>query len=170
MPPGYLSPFLHSQEGRQILVTFSSTLGSMATTIYKAKRLSLGVLAALAVGLILGLLPSINLSTPPYRLLGYFFIEPGIQSFFGVALAMFVGAYVARVNFVTTAIALTVASAIGVTFILQAIAEPVEHQPFFEIVAFNSVNHVLGLVGAVVGASLGESFCQRQSEETPHAA
>ena len=142
----------------------------MTTRLYKAKRLLLGVLAALGVGFLLELVPTLSLTTPPFRLLDYFFVQPGIQSFFGLGLAMFVGAYVSRVNFVTTAIALTVISGIGSAFVLQAIVEPVEHVPLADVVAVNALNYALSLAGAIVGSVLGAKVYQQRFGRTPHAA
>ncbi len=136
----------------------------------KAKRTALGLAAMLALLVVLDFLPRPWSAYSSSEAFFYFAIWPSLWGTFNIAVATFVGAYVAKVNFVGPAVIFVFIMALIVTLLAQTISVDVEAASYFEILARNVVNIAFALVGAVVGAVVGEWFSQRRRRPDSHAA
>jgi hypothetical protein len=127
-----------------------------------AKRIFLGLFAMLVTGLILDALPNpYGAYGSPERFL-YFSLWPTFWGGIEIGFAAFVGAYVANVRFVIPAIFFTVMVTVLTVIFLHDLAEPFEPQPIGEIVGRNSINFVVALGGAIIGAKLGTWIANRR--------
>ena len=125
----------------------------------RLKGLILGILAAIGVTLVFDLLPSgITAEIADKRLGGYFFIWPAIFGLPKIVVAMFVGAYVARTDFVGAAILLSIVGSATAMYFLNQIAHAAGQHSLSDVIAMNSIGTLIGIGGAVLGAIAGRRF------------
>lgn len=127
----------------------------MKRNTYIIKRLALGLLVMTMVSIVLAFLPPLfSLSFESDQ----FFLSqplPVIEQSLKIAVAAFVGAYVARVPFVMATIVYYAGISLYVFYVLMLIAGPVQPVSILEVIARNAIGTALGLLAAIAGAELG---------------
>ena len=137
----------------------------------KLKRIALGVLAAIAVTLAFEALTYALLAElAMQKLAGYFYIWPAVYGLPKVFAAMFVGAYVARGNFVVPAAILSLIGWIFAVHLLNQIAHAVGQHSLTDVAAMNAVGLLIQTGGAVLGAVVGHRFYLSRRESTVSAS
>lgn len=134
-------------------------MGSVVNTPQKALRIFYGLLASLAVFTLFDFVPS--LPYPHYRLFGFFWVLPGVDGIVSTFVLSFVGAYVAKTDFVIPSIVLALAIWILAIHILYLIAAPAGQGDYLQIAGSNVIGMAFSLIGAVLGASYGLRFAKR---------
>ena len=125
----------------------------------KLKGLILGILAAIAVTLVFDFLPTgITAEIASKRLGGYFFVWPAIFGLPKIVVAMFVGAYVAKTDFVGAAISLSIIGSATAIYFLNQIAHAAGQHSLADVIAMNSIGTLIGIGGAIFGAIAGRRF------------
>jgi hypothetical protein len=120
------------------------------------KRMTIGLLTAVAILLLLDLLPSLVPDRyAALQLFDHFYVWPGVGGLVGMFIAAFGGAYVSKVPFVIPAAALAVAGWSFVVYLLNSIAAAAGHGDILSVASVNLLGLVFGIVGAVLGANLG---------------
>ena len=134
----------------------------------RLRGLVLGTLAAIGVTLVFDLLPSgITAEIADKRLGGYFFVWPAIFGLPKIVVAMFVGAYVAKTDFVGAAILLSIIGSATAMYFLNQIAHAVGQHSLSDVIAMNSVGTLIGISGAVFGAIAGRRFYKFRHDGYP---
>ncbi len=130
----------------------------------------MGVLAAIAVTLVFEFLPSgITADIAGRRLGGYFFVWPAVIGLPKIVIAMFVGAYVAKSNFVGAAVSLSIIGSVSGIYFLNQIAQAAGQNSLADVIAMNSIGTLIGIGGAVVGAISGRRFYRKRRGVVPNA-
>ncbi len=132
----------------------------------KIKGLIPGILAAIAVTLVFDLLPTgITAEIANTRLGGYFFVWPAVFGLPKIVVAMFVGAYVAKTDFVGAAISLSIVGSMTTIYFLNQIAHAAGQQILSDVIAMNSIGTLIGISGAIVGAIAGRRFYEFRHDD-----
>lgn len=131
----------------------------------KLKRLGLGVFVTLAVLSVFDLLPSF-LPAPAidYRILGHFYFWPAVSGAVGMFVAASAGAYVARANFVGSAIFLSITLWSFAIYFANSIATVVGQGDILAVAGTNVLGLLFGAFGAGLGAFVGGCFANRTAE------
>ncbi len=120
------------------------------------KRTMIGLITAVAILLLLDLLPSLVPNRyAAIQLFDHFYVWPGIGGLVGMFIAAFGGAYVSKVPFLVPAVALAVAGWVFVIYILNSIAAAAGQGDILSVASVNSLGLVFGIMGAFLGAVLG---------------
>ncbi len=120
------------------------------------KSYVLGILAAIGILLVFGHIPSgISMEMVEKRLGGFFFVWPAVFDFPRTFIAMFVGAYLAKTDFVRAAILLSIILWAGAIYVVNLIAQPMGQHSLADIIAMNSIGLLVGIASAHLGAIAG---------------
>jgi len=144
----------------------------MKITLHQLKRIGIGLLAMTAASIALAFVPSLFPFVPFAPANDPFFMSqpmPTVEQSLKMAVAAFVGAYVARVPFVVATIIYYAGVTVYAFHILTLIAEPIEPVTIFEVTARNSIGAAIGLVAAVIGANVGFRLSNARLHRSPGA-
>ena len=136
----------------------------------RLKGLSLGILAAIGVTLVFDFLPSgITAEIAGRRLGGFFFVSPAVFGLPKIVVAMFVGAYISKTDFVGPAVSLSIIGSVAAIYFLNQIAHAAGQHSLADVIAMNSIGTLIGISGAIFGAIAGRRFYNLRHDDAPEA-